>query len=197
MFLEAAILGLLIGIIRKGRFSNLAEIKINGWILIFIAVLLQLLPLLAPAFPFVEKYQRYFYIASTILILFVVTINLNKKGFRIISIGVLLNLFVMLMNGFKMPIYLEGLKFAGLESIVKGIETGDILNYMPLEKVMDWTKYFGKFIVVPKPYPLAKVISVGDIFMSLGIVLFIQGEMTKSYLTMKSRMIRMGYKSRW
>lgn len=197
MFVEAVILGLAIGIARKGRISNLASIRIRGWFMILFAIILQLMLFFKDALPIIGKYSRNIYIASAILILLTIIFNLNKKGMWLILIGALLNFIVMMLNGFQMPIHFEGLRLAGLEKMIEGIKAGDIINYMALENINNWTRYLAKFIVIPKPYPLAKVISIGDIVMSLGIILFIQGEMAKSYLTARGRMIRMGYKTRF
>ena len=122
--------------------------------------------------------------------------NIDKKGMWIILIGAILNFIVVVMNKNRMPISFDGLRLAGLENMIDDIRNGSISNYMSLDEVTNWTKHLGKYIVIPKPYPMAKVISIGDIFMSLGIIFFIQGEMLKSYLSMKNRMVRMGYRGR-
>lgn len=196
MFIEAIILGIILGFIRKGRFSNLRLFKINGWVLIILAFLAQIMPLFTEKISFIEPYTRYSYIISMVFVLIVVLMNMGKKGFPIFLVGVILNLLVVIMNDFKMPIYFEGLRLAGMDYMIDAINNGEIINYMPLDKVTDWTKYLAKFIVIPRPYPLAKVISVGDILMSLGIIFLLQGEMVKSYLSAKGRMIRLGYKTK-
>ncbi len=196
MFLEAVILGIILGLVRKGKLSNLGITNIRGWFVIIIAFFIQILPVITISVEFIKPYEKYTYIFSMVLLLVVVIINLDKKGFSIMLTGLILNSIVVIMNGFKMPISFEGLRLAGMVDTIEAITTGNIINYMGLNMVTTWTKYLGKFIVIPKPYPLAKVISVGDIFMSLGIIFFIQGEMVKSYFAMKSRMIRMGYKTK-
>lgn len=196
MFLEAIILGIIIGIIRKGKLSNLGITSIRGWFIIIIAFFIQIAPAFSSGIEFIKPMEKYTYIFSMVFMLIVILINLDKKGFSIILIGLLLNSLVVIMNGFKMPIYFEGLRLAGMADTIEAITNGNIINYINLDSVTNWTQYLGKFIVIPKPYPLAKVISVGDIFMSLGIIFFIQGEMVKSYFAMKSRMVRMGYKTK-
>lgn len=196
MFIEAVVLGISIGLVRNGSLRNISITKIRGWFLILLALVLQVITFIFPNISIVQSYEKQFYIVTAVLIILTLIINLDKKGIWIILIGALLNYVVVFINGFKMPIYFEGLKLAGLDHMVEGIKNGEIVNYMSLDKVTNWTKHFGKYIVIPKPYPMAKVISIGDIIMSLGIVLFIQGEMLKSYLSMKSRMVSMGYRSK-
>lgn len=197
MFIEAVVLGIIVGLVRNGSLRNISIVKIRGWYLILLAFLVQVFTLVSPDMSVIVSHGKYFHFTSAALIIITLLINLNKKAIWIILIGAILNFIVVFMNGFKMPIYFEGLKLAGLKHMIDGIVSGDITNYMPLHEVTNWTKHLGKYIVIPKPYPMAKVISIGDIIMSLGIILFVQGEMIKSYLTMKSRMVRMGYRSKF
>ncbi|SHJ67290.1 DUF5317 domain-containing protein [Paramaledivibacter caminithermalis] len=194
MFIEAVILGIIIGLVRNGSIRNISMTKIRGWFLIVLAFLIQIFLMIMPNISIVKIYGRYFYVASLALIILTLLINLNKKGMWIILIGAIFNFIVIFMNDFKMPISLEGLKLAGLQNMIDGIKSGDIINYMPLNEVGNWTKHLGKYIVIPKPYPMAKVISVGDVLISLGIIMLVQGEMLKSYLTTRGRMIRVGYR---
>ncbi|MCG8540476.1 MAG: DUF5317 domain-containing protein [Clostridia bacterium] len=196
MFLEAIVLGIIIGLVRNGSITNIGIMKIRGWYLVILAFFLQIATLIFDNLSFFKSYGRYFYIASVLLIILTLIINLDKKGMWIILTGALLNFIAILMNQWKMPIDFEGLRLAGLGHMVDKIISGEIVNYVALEKVVNWTKHLGKYIVIPRPYLMAKVISIGDIFMSLGIIFFIQGEMTRSYLTLKNRMVRMGYKSK-
>ena len=196
MFLEAIILGVIIGIVRNGNMRNISMLKIRGWYLIILALLLQMFTIFFSNISIVKTYGNYFYVTLAVLIILTLIINLDKKAVWIILIGALLNFVIILMNGFKMPISFQGLELAGLETMIDDIKSGSITNYMSLDEVSNWTKYFGKYITIPKPYPFAKVISIGDIFMSLGVIFFVQGEMIKTYLTTKNRMIRMGYRGK-
>jgi hypothetical protein len=197
MFIEAVVFGVIIGLVRNGSLRNISILKIRGWYLVLFAFLVQIFTVVLPDLSIVASHGKYFYVASATLIIVTLLINLNKKAMWIILIGALLNFIVVFINDFKMPIYIEGLKLAGMQHMVDGIVSGDITNYMPLDQVANWTKRLGKYIVIPKPYPMAKVISIGDIFMSFGIIFFVQGEMLKSYLTMKTRMVKMGYRSKF
>lgn len=196
MFLEAVILGVVIGVVRNGSIRNINFTKIRGWFLVILAFILQISTLIFKGMSIIHSYGKYFYIASAVLIILTLILNLDKKGMWIILIGAILNFLVVIMNKNRMPINFDGLRLAGLQNLIDGIRDGSISNYMSLDDVTNWTKHLGKYIVIPKPYPLAKVISIGDILMSLGIIFFIQGEMLKSYLSLKNRMVRMGYRGR-
>lgn len=196
MFLEAVILGVVIGIVRNGSLRNISITKIRGWFLAILAFVLQISTLMFRDMSFIISYGRYLYVISAILILLTLAVNIDKKGMWLILIGAILNFLVVIMNRNRMPIDFDGLRLAGLQNIIDGIMDGSISNYMSLDEVTGWTRHLGKYIVIPKPYPMAKVISIGDILMSIGIILLIQGEMLKSYMSMKNRMVRMGYRGR-
>ncbi|MDF2546602.1 MAG: hypothetical protein K0R93_1500 [Anaerosolibacter sp.] len=196
MLIEGTILGLILGKIRGGKFSNLGDMQINGWTILILALLLQLTPIISEDFPFFAKYQPHIYATSIILTMICICMNLRKKGMWAFFVGILLNLIVIAFNGFQMPISFSALKLAGLDSMVNAIQSGDMMHFRSLEGAAQGIKMLAKFIPIPKPYPLPKVISIGDIFITLGLILFITGEMKKSKFYVRHRMIKHGYKGR-
>ncbi|MEW9124022.1 MAG: DUF5317 family protein [Thermotaleaceae bacterium] len=194
MLLEGGIIGFILGKVRKGRFSNLAHVSLRAWPLIFIAFFIQISPALFQRFSFLSYVQTYTYGLSIMILVGLLVLNLDKKGSKVLLIGLVLNLLVILLNGWRMPISIEGLRLAGMEDLIEAIVSGRVTNFMALETTGNWSQYLAKFIVIPKPYPLSKVISIGDLFITLGLILFIYGEMTKNHLHSRSRMIKFGYK---
>ena len=194
MFIEGGIIGLILGKVRGGRFSNFSYLSIRAWPLIFLAFFIQISPAFTNKISVLASLQDYAYGFSMGVIILLLVLNLEKRGLKIILVGLLLNLVAVYFGGWKMPVAMEGLQLVGLETMVETIQSGKIVNYVPLDSIQHWSKYFAKFIVIPKPYPLAKVISVGDVFITLGLILFIQGQMTKNHMHSKSRMIKFGYK---
>lgn len=194
MFIEGGIIGLILGKVRGGRFSNFSYLSIRAWPLIFLAFFVQISPAFTDKISALAGFQFYAYGISVGLIILLLLLNMDKRGLKIMLVGLLLNLAAIYFNTWKMPVSMEGLQLAGLQPMLEAIRSGKIANYMPLENIHHWSKYLAKFIVIPKPYPLAKVVSVGDLFITLGLILFIQGEMTKNHLHSRSRMIKFGYK---
>ncbi|WZL73765.1 DUF5317 domain-containing protein [Clostridiaceae bacterium 35-E11] len=175
--MEGIVIGFIVGKIRGGKFGNFKFLSLRAWPLILLAFLLQISPLFAQKIYLFSKYGSYFYGASFIFLIICMALNIEKKGVWALLIGIIFNTMVVFLNELKMPISFQGLTLAGLESMIEGIKNGQILHYMDLRNVTDWTKLLGKYIVIPKPYPLSKVVSIGDIWMSLGLILFIQGGM--------------------
>ncbi len=196
MFVESVVIGIIIGVVQHGRLTNIGITSIRGWYLIIAALLLSISPMFSINSPFFDDFGVYIYLFSLLVMFAVVLWNLDKKGFWIIAVGAGLNLLVIMLTDFKMPIYMEGLRIAGLDGMINGIKSGEIINYVSIESLDSWSRFMGKLIVLPKPYPLAKVISIGDLLMSLGIVFYLRGEMVKKYRFSKSRMVTPRYKRR-
>ncbi len=187
MFVEAVILGLIISFFIRGRITNLVELNIRGWYLIFISVILTLSPIFLANFDKFEKILPIVMFLALLIMLVVVGLNYDKKGFLIILIGGLFNIIVMLFFSFKMPVAMDSLKGTALEYLIDDINAGRIINYT-LIKGPGLLKYFSKFIIIPN-YPFAKVISIGDIIISIGIIRFIVGESRRTNFLKKSKMI--------
>lgn len=196
MFIEGTIIGLIIGKIRGGRFSNLQYLSIRAWPLIIFAFLLQLSPVFAGEIPLLKILDPYIFLISLVFLIIAVLMNIRKKGTWVILLGLILNLIVIIFNKYKMPISFESLELAGMYPLVEGIKSGSIVNYMDLEEAVNWTKIFSKYIVIPEPYPLSKVMSIGDVFLTLGLIVFIQGEMIRNRFNTRNKMIKFGYKGK-
>lgn len=196
MFIEAVIIGLIIGSIRKGRISNLSEIYIKGWLLIIIGALLQVAPVILYKMNILTEVASYLPFISVVIMLIVILMNMNLSGFWLLLIGTVMNLIAMGFNGFKMPVSIESLYKSGLGEMAETVLDGSIINYINMDLVDNFTKYFGKFIALPDFYPFAKVLSIGDIVLTIGIILFIQGEMMNRYYR-KGSMVKYNYNTRY
>jgi hypothetical protein len=189
MFIEAMILGLIVGIASKGRISNLFSLNIRGWYLIIIGVLIQYMPLLFNMFKINILNFNYFTVVGNLILLFVVLINIEINGFFIILIGGIINLFGFVINGFKMPIIQAGVS----EKMIQLINSNNVLNYKLINEISNWKFYLGKIIVIPDIYPFYKVLSVGDIIIMIGLVVLVEMKMKKTYFEGNGRMLKFNY----
>ncbi|TCO76443.1 DUF5317 domain-containing protein [Marinisporobacter balticus] len=197
MLIEGIGMGLLIGKIRGGKISNLRLLSIRAWPLILISFTLQLALVFSSKIHFLLKYGGFIYDISLLLLVVLLVMNTSKKWIWVILIGVIMNLMVISFNGGKMPISIESLSLAGKYATIEGIKSGEILRYVPLNEAQGITKLLAKYIVIPKPYLLSKVMSVGDLLVSLGFVLFIQGEMIRNRFASNSlKMIKIPYRGK-
>jgi len=104
--------------------------------------------------------------------------NYNEKGFRLVLLGTILNFMPIALNKGKMPVSIDALKFSSLYSELKLLKEGRILTHV-LENEATKMGILGDIIPIPKPYLLPKIISIGDIFIALGLFVVIQKYMQK------------------
>jgi hypothetical protein len=107
----------------------------------------------------------------------VALINHEKSGVKLMMFGGVINLLIMGMNDFRMPVPVARMAASGMQSLAESIGGGSILNYTDMSSASFLAPYLGKIIMLPAWYPLNRLISVGDIIMSIGIILLVQGEM--------------------
>lgn len=194
MFIEAVLLGLVAGWLRGGRTLNIGNLEFKGWVLIVIGFLIQMLPMLLGRMSWMAHNGPVVAFSTLVVVFFIVVLNFDKRGFWLVAVGAVLNIVTMAFHGLKMPIYLAGLRNAGRVELLDSVTNNAVLNYVGIETFTQWSDYLGKVIVLPSAYPLAQVITVGDALMSIGLFLFVMGQMTSSvYSRSKSRMVNTYY----
>lgn len=190
MFIEAIILGFIVAFFRKGKIKNIERIEIKGWYLFLLAGLIQVSIsflkgrdlLLGPEF--FNTYFFYVHLFTYLLLIIGVILNIKNKFMIFILIGMVLNFIVIFSNGGKMPVSFKNVK--GYEHYVEELpdRSYDIKHTIVKEDTK--FKYLADVIALPRSYPLAGIISIGDIFLSLGIFIFFQESMVVKSLKPKN-----------
>ena len=194
MFLEPVVLSITVAKLRGGHLKNLENVCIKGWYLFLIAALVQgLLSIgkkmdIALANKILEGYSVYIILFTFFLMIVSVILNIKKNYMKLLLIGLVLNLIVMVGNGGKMPVFLNG---------IEGIRDEISVDAQLPQKEFDIkheaadknTKFIclADIILIPKPYPLPKILSIGDIFLMLGAFQFFQEETVvhkKAYMSL-------------
>jgi len=179
MFLEPSLISIIIAKLRGGKFKNLSNVVFKGYFLFIGAFLLQgLFGLLNNSTSseikyFVSNYSFHIIFLSYLLLIITSLLNIKKVYMKLFMIGILLNFIVIMANGGKMPVYFSP-KLDIDETVIEEREY-DIIHTPADED----TKFFilADIITIPKPYPLPKIISIGDIFIMAGVFVFFQKEM--------------------
>ncbi|MCR2044775.1 DUF5317 domain-containing protein [Anaerosalibacter massiliensis] len=179
MFIEVIILSLIIGFIRGGKISRFKGVNFRRmWILILALIIQYFLITMnfveeLSSFESVFKFTRELSIISYILLFVGILINLRYRSLWIVLSGSIMNFLVMILNGWKRPIILEGLELLGLEDFGFLLEQGKLPLYTPL---VEKTKLavLGDIMLVSKPYPFPHVFSFGDFIICLGLFTLIQ-----------------------
>lgn len=180
MFIEPTIISLLVGKIRKGKIRNLEYIEIRGWYLLIMAALIQIGLSLLKRFDFsfgkiiFDNYFIYLHGLSYVLMMICMMLNIRKNSMKIFLIGIILNFMVIFANGGQMPVSLNGIR--GINEYVE-LPLGDF--DIKHQAVTPNTKlvYLSDIILIPRPYPLPKILSIGDVFLMMGLFLFLQEAM--------------------
>ena len=197
MYIEAVILGIIIGLARNGRLSNFFEAQFKGWVLSFFALLLFLMPYLLKVLDVsYDKLQIFPYFAMVIIAL-IALLNFQKTGMKILLVGLVLNLIVMGLSDYKMPVDTTAMETLGFGSFVESMDQGEVVNYVRLSESDGVGGLLGKVIPLPKAYPFAKVLSFGDIIVSVGIAFIIQYEMLLSSLKARGSMVQFTYNTKF
>lgn len=177
MVIETIVVSSAVLVARKGKFSSLRRLSINGWyLLIFSAILQGLLSreIIPMSFHFVTIISTY------ILLIICLIINIRRLSMKIILIGILLNFLIIVLNGGYMPVSLYSLGFAGYDiSTVTSVILDTFHSVLTKDTLLP---YLGDFIPIPEPYWFPQVWSVGDLFLMVGIFLFVQDLKTSAAL---------------
>ncbi|MDO4799037.1 MAG: DUF5317 family protein [Bacillota bacterium] len=174
MYIEAIVLGFLIGKLRRGRLSNFLGMRFKGWYLTIAALVLFLIPYLLRLLQIEMPMLSIFPFAAMLLCGVVALINLRVPGMKLFLLGLLLNLLIMGVNGFQMPIDTAAMTELGYSQFVESIASGEVLNYRPLEGTIGLSLLLAKVHKLPAWYPLSTVISIGDLLACIGIAWMIQ-----------------------
>lgn len=180
MLIESVGTSIVVGKLRGGSFSNMKDGNIEKWYLFITAFAVEFATvyLASKGFAFFRENILYIHFLSYLLLFIGIYFNRGSMGFKIVFIGVLLNFIVIMANGGQMPVSGEAMTNIGLIDNMHAIRDGEIITHALINN-QTLFKYLGDIFVLGKPYPRPKIFSIGDIFMALGIFMYIQEIMVK------------------
>ncbi len=170
VFLNFALVGLVVGKLAGGRLGALADTRIAGKQLVFAALGLQVI-----AFPFdflpwttPTSVARIVWLVSFALLVVMLVLNRTLRGAVVVAAGLTCNLVAVVANHGLMPVRLEALRASGTDYHVHNNSIQ--LGHPNLAWLIDrWG--------APHWLPLANVFSVGDVLIAVGTVVAIAGAM--------------------
>lgn len=180
LYVYIIIISIIIGLLRNGKLSSLSEISLKKIELIVLACLIQggLIFLGSKNIKFVLDYSSYMIIFSFIVLLLAVWYNKDLKGIKIITLGIIFNFIVIVVNGGHMPVLLSSLYKAGLDDFALILKEGTYVTHtLVTEKTL--FRFLADVIPLPPPFPDPSVVSVGDFLMFYGVFSLIQNAMVK------------------
>ena len=176
LLLYAVVLGLLIGLLIGGRPAALATARFRWWGLALFGLLFQVLLFGPPLATMVGDLGPALYVGSTGLVLIALLPNLRQPGFAILGLGALLNFAAISLNGGLMP------AAPGAFEALNGVARVPAEHFSNSHLIGPTTllPWLGDIFVLPRPFPLANVFSLGDALIGLGGTLFIVRTMRRA-----------------
>jgi len=168
-------ISLAIAVLRGGRLVNLGDIELRAWWLLFVALSLQFGTSLLPDDESLAWLGVTMVLVSFALIMVMVVLNRSKPGMGITALGVLMNFVVIAANG-GMPV------LAGAAEVASGFtfSTPDLsgtFKHVPLDETSRLT--FFADVIPLRLVGIGEVISLGDIFLALGLGVFLEHELRR------------------
>lgn len=168
-------IALAISVLRGGRLVNLGDIELRAWWLLFIALGLQIGTSFLPEDGSAEWIGVTMVLVSFGLLMIMVVLNRSKPGMWIAGIGVLMNFVVIAVNG-GMPV------LAGAAEVASGftVNSPDLAGSFK-HVILDESSRLTFFAdVIPlRLAGIGEVISLGDIFLALGLGAFLEHDLRR------------------
>lgn len=105
--------------------------------------------------------------------------NVYFSGFTMIAAGFFLNFMAILLNGGRMPVSENGLFLAGQFELHQILENGNSITHVLIDDSTVFP-FLGDIIPFVRPYFFPKVVSVGDVLIFLGLILFVMGTVIRN-----------------
>lgn len=182
MIVEAILIGIFIGIIRKGSVSRLKHLEINLAPMLILSML-SILTIVIMNLGKLEMSSSIYtacLIAAYAMIIIVLFFNLDTKYMFLPLTGTVMNFICLCFNSFKIPVRSDIVMNMYGNDFYQMFTSGNIKFLTPAEDAA--MNFLGKLITPDKYYFYNVVLSIGDILILLGIVLIIQSVMTDRHL---------------
>jgi peptidoglycan/LPS O-acetylase OafA/YrhL len=163
----------LVAVLRGGRLTNLADIRVRWWWLLPLSFALQQGTRLLPDEPWTDTAGVAMVLSSYVPLVALVFVNRTRSGMWLSGIGVLLNFTVILLNG-GMPVLTEAASVA-LRSTSPDIGNG--YKHIALDATTRLP-----FLADVIPMRIAgsgTVLSLGDVFLAVGLAGFLEAELRR------------------
>lgn len=166
---------LVIAILRGGRLVNLGDIEMTAWWLLLVAFGLQIGTRYLPEEKWADTVGLAMVLVSFGLLLVLVLANRSKPGMWIAGVGVLMNFLVIAVNG-GMPVLTGAAEVASGFSVVEPDLSGSFKHVL-LDESSRLT--FFADVIPLRIGGIGEVISLGDIFLALGLGVFLESELRR------------------
>lgn len=169
LLIYAVALGIIAGLMTRGRLSALGSVHIRLWPVALVGLLFQALLFSSPLAQSVGRLGPSLYVISTTLVLMALVFNLRQPGFWLIIAGALLNFTAIVLNNGFMPASPDAV------AALMGSPVLPTVSYTNSALATGQTTlgFLGDIFALHRPLPLANVFSIGDVLIGLGGAWFV------------------------
>jgi hypothetical protein len=160
---EAAVTGILLGLVTGGRLGALGELRIRGVALVYAAILLQIGAFPSGVLPWSTPggVARWLWLISFVLLIGFAVFNRAVRGVALVFAGLATNLAAVVANGGLMPASPDAIRAAGLTYRMHNNSISTVRPHLAS---------FTDRWAVPDWIPWGNVFSVGDVLIAAGII---------------------------
>jgi hypothetical protein len=176
--LSAIVVGLALGLALGGRLKNLGQLSLRWNLLIFLSLLIQLALFTGLTVP--AAVVTVGYLLSGLLSLGWLARNIAVAGMPLVLAGGLSNFLAIAANGGRMPVDAALLAQTRGADFVAALAAGHLTSNSSLANSHTQLRWLTDLIMIPPPWPLPTVLSVGDVLISVGVVWLIAAAMRRS-----------------
>ena len=168
-------IALAIAVLRGGRLTNLGDVELRAWWLLLIALGLQLGTSFLPDSDWSDGLGVALVLSSFFFLMVLVLLNRNRTGMWLAGLGVLMNFTVIALNG-GMPVLAEAAEVASGFEVTEPDLSGSFKHVLLDES--------SRLTVLSDVIPLrlgslGQVISLGDVFLAVGLGRFLEQELRR------------------
>ncbi len=167
MFVISIVLAIVLGYSFGGKLINLEKLRIRGVYLVFISFAIEFGIVMGIRNEILTLGKITYLLDILMYLLILVFIVLNRKNscLLLMGAGFLLNAIPIFLNGGAMPVSMEAINITGLNPNIGSEGLYTIIN--------SGTKLWFLGDIIPVRFINTFIVSIGDIFAALGLVLLI------------------------
>jgi Family of unknown function (DUF5317) len=173
--LSAIVIGIGLGFALGGRLRNLARLELRWNVLILGSLAIQLFLFSGLTIP--APVVTVGYVASGVLSLTWLGRNRDVAGVPCILAGGLSNFLAIVVNGGRMPVDASLLARARGADYVTALAAGRVTSNSSLADGHTRLPWLTDRLLIPPPWPIPTVLSVGDLVIAAGVVWLIASAM--------------------
>jgi len=166
--LSALLIGLALGAALGGHPRRLGQLKLRWNALVFTSLAIQLF--LFTGLSIAALAVTVLYLLSGGLALAWLARNLVVPGIACIMVGGVCNFFAIVVNGGRMPVEPNLLAQTRGAGYVSALAAGRVTSNSSLADSHSHLRWLTDVILIPPPWPLPTVLSVGDVLIALGVI---------------------------